>query len=209
MSLIKTNKMNTAKVLNNIYNLAVTGNGSFGNSIQELADEYVERYGRTEKAIDKMVSNQRLKCTATGFVSGLGGLVTLPITIPADLASSLYIEIRMIAAVAAIRGYDINSDEVKTLVYLCIVGNSVGDVLKQAGLKSLTNYSAKVLIPKISKAVTAKVAENVGNKLLLKTSTKVLPKLGKMVPVVGGVLSGSYNYAEISAFAKVAKNRFN
>jgi uncharacterized protein (DUF697 family) len=201
--------MNTAKVLNNIYNLAVTGNGSFGDSIQELADEYVERYGPTEKAIDKMVSNQRLKCTATGFVTGLGGLVTLPITIPADLASSLYIEIRMIAAVAAIRGYDINSDEVKTLVYLCIVGNSVGDVLKQAGLKSLTNYSAKVLIPKISKAVAAKVAENVGNKLLLKTSTKVLPKLGKMVPVVGGVLSGSYNYAEISAFAKVAKNRFN
>jgi uncharacterized protein (DUF697 family) len=209
MSLIKTNTMNTAKVLNNIYNLAVTGNGSFGDSIQELADEYVERYGPTEKAIDKMVSNQRLKCTATGFVTGLGGLVTLPITIPADLASSLYIEIRMIATVAAIRGYDINSDEVKTLVYLCIVGNSVGDVLKQAGLKSLTNYSAKVLIPKISKAVTAKVAENVGNKLLLKTSTKVLPKLGKMVPVVGGVLSGAYNYAEVSAFAKVAKNRFN
>lgn len=201
--------MNTAKVLNNIYNLAVTGNGSFGDSIQELADEYVERYGRTEKAIDKMVSNQRLKCTATGFVTGLGGLVTLPITIPADLASSLYIEIRMIAAVAAIRGYDINSDEVKTLVYLCIVGNSVGDVLKQAGLKSLTNYSAKVLIPKISNAIAAKVAENVGNKLFLKTSTKVLPKLGKLVPVIGGVVSGAYNYAEVSAYAKVAKNRFN
>jgi uncharacterized protein (DUF697 family) len=201
--------MNTSTVLNNIYNLAVTGNGSFGDSIQELADEYVERYGRTEKAIDKMVSNQRLKCTATGFVSGLGGLITLPVTIPADLASSLYIEIRMIAAIAAIRGYDIYSDEVKTLVYLCIVGNSVGDILKQAGLKALTDYTARVLIPKISKAVAAKVAENVGNKLLLKTSTKVLPKLGKMVPVVGGVLSGSYNYAEISAFAKVAKNRFN
>lgn len=201
--------MNTSTVLNNIYNLAVTGNGSFGDSIQELADEYVERYGRTEKAIDKMVSNQRLKCTATGFVSGLGGLITLPVTIPADLASSHYIEIRMIAAIAAIRGYDIYSDEVKTLVYLCIVGNSVGDILKQAGLKALTDYTARVLIPKISKAVAAKVAENVGNKLLLKTSTKVLPKLGKMVPVVGGVLSGSYNYAEISAFAKVAKNRFN
>lgn len=201
--------MNTSTVLNNIYNLAVTGNGSFGDSIQELADEYVERYGRTEKAIDKMVSNQRLKCTATGFVTGLGGFVTLPITIPADIASSLYIEIRMIAAVAAIRGYDINSDEVKTLVYLCIVGNSVGDVLKQAGLKSLTNYTAKVLIPKISNAIAAKVAENVGNKLLLKTSTKVLPKLGKMVPVIGGVVSGAYNYAEVSAFAKVARNRFN
>ena len=201
--------MNTSTVLNNIYNLAVTGNGSFGDSIQELADEYVERYGRTEKAIDKMVSNQRLKCTATGFVTGLGGFVTQPITIPADIASSLYIEIRMIAAVAAIRGYDINSDEVKTLVYLCIDGNSVGDVLKQAGLKSLTNYTAKVLIPKISKSIAEKIAKNVGNKLLLKTSTKVLPKLGKMVPVIGGGGSGAYNFAEVSAYAKVAKDRFN
>jgi hypothetical protein len=73
----------------------------------------------------------------------------------------------------------------------------------------LTNYTARVLIPKISKAVAAKVAENVGNKLLLKTSTKVLPKLGKMVPVIGGVVGGAYNYAEVSACAKIAKNRFN
>lgn len=201
--------MNTTKVLNNLYNLAVSGNGAFGESIQELADEYVNRYGRTEKAIDRMVSNQRLKCTATGFVTGLGGLMTLPVAIPADLASSLYIEIRMIAAIAAIRGYDINSDEVKTLVYLCIVGNSSGDVLKQAGLKSLTNYTAKTLLPMISKTVAKKIAENVGNKLILKTSTKVLPKLGKMVPVVGGVVSGAYNYAEVSTYAKVARKRFN
>jgi hypothetical protein len=152
--------MKTNNILNTIYDSSISGKGVFGESIQKLADEYVQRYGRTEKAIDKLVSNQRLKSTATGFVTGLGGVVTLPVAIPADLASSLYIEIRMIAAIAAIRGYDVESDEVRTLIYLCLVGNTAGDILKQAGIKCMTDLAAKKLIPLLSKKVAEKVAEN-------------------------------------------------
>lgn len=201
--------MNSNNILNTIYDSSISGKGVLGESIQKLADEYVDRYGRTEKAIDRLVSNQRLKCTATGFVTGLGGLVTLPVAIPADLASSLYIEIRMIAAIAAIRGFDVESDEVRTLIYLCLVGNSAGDILKQAGIKYMTDLAAKKFIPLLSKKIAEKVAENVASKLLLKTAAKGLPKLAKMVPVVGGVAGGAYNYAEVSTFAKVARKRFN
>ena len=201
--------MNSNNILNTIYDSSISGKGVFGESIQKLADEYVDRYGRTEKAIDRLVSNQRLKCTATGFVTGLGGVVTLPVAIPADLASSLYIEIRMIAAIAAIRGYDVESDEVRTLIYLCLVGNTAGDILKQAGIKCMTDLAAKKLIPLLSKKVAEKVAENVGGKLLMKTAAKGLPKLAKMVPIVGGVVGGAYNYAEVSVYAKVARKRFN
>jgi len=201
--------MNSNNILNTIYDSSISGKGVLGESIQKLADEYVDRYGRTEKAIDRLVSNQRLKCTATGFVTGLGGLVTLPVAIPADLASSLYIEIRMIAAIAAIRGFDVESDEVRTLIYLCLVGNSAGDILKQAGIKYMTDLAAKKLIPLLSKKIAEKVAENVASKLLLKTAAKGLPKLAKMVPVVGGIAGGAYNYAEVSTFAKVARKRFN
>lgn len=201
--------MNSNNILNTIYDSSISGKGVLGESIQKLADEYVDRYGRTEKAIDRLVSNHRLKCTATGFVTGLGGLVTLPVAIPADLASSLYIEIRMIAAIAAIRGFDVESDEVRTLIYLCLVGNSAGDILKQAGIKYMTDLAAKKLIPLLSKKIAEKVAENVASKLLLKTAAKGLPKLAKMVPVVGGIAGGAYNYAEVSTFAKVARKRFN
>lgn len=201
--------MNSNNILNTIYDSSISGKGGFGESSQKLADEYVDRYGRTEKAIDRLVSNQRLKCTATGFVTGLGGLVTLPVAIPADLASSLYIEIRMIAAIAAIRGFDVESDKVRTLIYLCLVGNSAGDILKQAGIRYMTDLAAKKLIPLLSKKIAEKVAENVASKLLLKTAAKGLPKLAKMVPVVGGIAGGAYNYAEVSTFAKVARKRFN
>lgn len=195
--------MNMNDFLNSIYDSAINGKAV------ELANEYIDRYGRTEEAIDRLVANQRRKCTATGFVTGLGGMMTLPVALPADLYSSLVIQMNMIVAIAVIRGYDVNSDQVRTLVFLCIIGNSIGDVLRQAGIKMVTNYTAKAIIPKLSQAVSKKIATNVGSKLLVKASTKGVSSMAKMVPVLGGVIGGAYNYAEVSTYANIARQRFN
>ena len=190
-------------ILNNIYDSAINGRAV------ELANEYIERYGRTELAIDKLVSCQRRKCTTTGFVTGLGGLVSIPVTLPADLYSSLVIQVNMIVAIAVIRGYDVHSEEVKTLVYLCIVGNSIGDILKQAGIKAVTDYTAKTIIPKLTVIVSQRIAAKVGSKLVVKASAKGLSNAAKMIPVLGGLIGGAYNYAEVSTYANIARERFN
>ena len=195
--------MNMTNILNNIYDSAINGRAV------ELANEYIERYGRTELAIDKLVSCQRRKCTTTGFVTGLGGLVSIPVTLPADLYSSLVIQVNMIVAIAVIRGYDVHSEEVKTLVYLCIVGNSIGDVLKQAGIKAVTDYTAKTIIPKLTVIVSQRIAAKVGSRLVVKASTKGLSSAAKMIPVLGGLIGGAYNYAEVSTYANIARERFN
>ena len=195
--------MSMTSILNNIYDSAINGRAV------ELANEYIERYGRTELAIDKLVSCQRRKCTTTGFVTGLGGLVSIPVTLPADLYSSLVIQVNMIVAIAVIRGYDVHSEEVKTLVYLCIVGNSIGDVLKQAGIKAVTDYTAKTIIPKLTVMVSQRIAVKVGSKLVVKASAKGLSNAAKMIPVLGGLIGGAYNYAEVSTYANIARERFN
>lgn len=195
--------MSMTSILNNIYDSAINGRAV------ELANEYIERYGRTELAIDKLVSCQRRKCTTTGFVTGLGGLVSIPVTLPADLYSSLVIQVNMIVAIAVIRGYDVHSEEVKTLVYLCIVGNSIGDVLKQAGIKAVTDYTAKTIIPKLTVMVSQRIAAKVGSKLVVKASAKGLSNAAKMIPVLGGLIGGAYNYAEVSTYANIARERFN
>ena len=195
--------MSMTSILNNIYDSAINGRAV------ELANEYIERYGRTELAIDKLVSCQRRKCTTTGFVTGLGGLVSIPVTLPADLYSSLVIQVNMIVAIAVIRGYDVHSEEVKTLVYLCIVGNSIGDVLKQAGIKAVTDYTAKTIIPKLTVMVSQRIAAKVGSKLVIKASAKGLSNAAKMIPVLGGLIGGAYNYAEVSTYANIARERFN
>ena len=195
--------MNMNDILNNIYDSAINGRAV------ELANEYIDRYGRTELAIDKLVSSQRRKSTATGFVTGLGGLVSIPVALPADVYSSLVIQVNMIVAIAVIRGYDVHSDEVKTLVYLCIIGNSIGDVLKQAGIKAVTDYTAKTILPKLTLAVSERIAAKVGSKLVLKASTKGLSNAAKMIPVLGGLIGGAYNFAEVTAYANIARERFN
>lgn len=195
--------MNMTNILNNIYDSAINGRAV------ELANEYIDRYGRTELAIDKLVSCQRRKCATTGFVTGLGGLVSIPVTLPADLYSSLVIQVNMIVAIAAIRGYDVHSEEVKTLVFLCIVGNSIGDVLKQAGIKAVTDYTAKTIIPKLTVIVSQRIAAKVGSRLVVKASTKGLSSAAKMIPVLGGLIGGAYNYAEVSTYANIARERFN
>ena len=189
--------MNMTNILNNIYDSAINGRAV------ELANEYIDRYGRTELAIDKLVSCQRRKCATTGFVTGLGGLVSIPVTLPADLYSSLVIQVNMIVAIAVIRGYDVHSEEVKTLVFLCIVGNSIGDVLKQAGIKAVTDYTAKTIIPKLTMIVSQRIAAKVGSRLVVKASTKGLSSAAKMIPFLGGLIGGAYNYAEVSTYANI------
>ena len=195
--------MNMNDILNNIYDSAINGRAV------ELANEYIDRYGRTELAIDKLVSCQRRKSTATGFVTGLGGLVSIPVALPADVYSSLVIQVNMIVAIAVIRGYDVHSDEVKTLVFLCIIGNSIGDVLKQAGIKAVTDYTAKTILPKLTLAVSERIAAKVGSKLVLKAATKGKSNAAKMIPVLGGLIGGAYNFAEVTAYANIARERFN
>lgn len=42
---------------------------------------------------------------------------------------------RMIACTAYLAGYDLKSDQVQTLVYACLAGVSVNEIVKQTGVK--------------------------------------------------------------------------
>lgn len=195
--------------LDKVYGFAINGIPKVDKTIAQLVVEYKSKHKSSEDAIREFVKIQKLKTTTTGFVTGLGGLLTLPVTIPADLASSLYIEIRMIATIAALRGYNINDDRVKTLVYICIVGNSAMDVIKQVGIKGTNQIAAKKLLPKITGEMIKKINQAVGFRLVTKGGSKGLINLGKAIPIFGGIVGGTYNYIETNVYAKKAKKVFN
>ncbi|MBS0986353.1 hypothetical protein [Acetobacter thailandicus] len=73
------------------YEKAVSGGGVLGTA-QELADEYLHSNGHNLKeAANSLIRWQNTKAATGGFVTNLGGLVTLPAAIPANMASSMYI----------------------------------------------------------------------------------------------------------------------
>lgn len=105
------------KLLGKLYDGALKGiPGS--KSVEALAQEYLSNCGgKKEQAAEQLIRMQVTKCTTTGFLTGLGGLITLPATITADIGSSMYVQIRMIAAIAVMGGYSLQDDVVVMFIY--------------------------------------------------------------------------------------------
>lgn len=191
------------EVLDQIYAAILNGVPKVSKPVSEFADEYLEKYKDSKIASQKLVNNQILKCTTSGFLTGLGGAITLPFALPANITSVLYVQMRMIAAVAYLNGYDLNGDETHSFVYACLVGVSLNNVVKQSSIV----FGVKVcntLVKKLPGKVLTKINQKVGFRLFTKFGTKGLVNLGKLVPVVGGVIGGTLDFAETKVIANRA-----
>ena len=204
---IKFSQEDILKVLDTCYEKTTNGISKISPSIDRLAGDYLSKHASKEEAIKDMLKKQVLKCTTSGFITGFGGAITLPVTIPANIGSVLYVQMRMIACTAYMAGYDISSDQVQTLVYACLAGLSVGEIAKQFGIK----FGQKVavgMIEKIPGKVLTKINQKVGFRLLTKFGEKGLINLGKLAPGVGAVINGGVDFAETKAIAKRAYQMF-
>src|SRR5690348_16655371 len=101
------------------------------SSAAALAEEYLidNSYSDNEDRIDSLINWETTKNFTSGFVSGLGGLLVLPFSLPAGFGASWIIQARMAAAIAKINGHNLDSDRVRTFVMAALVGDSIKDVL--------------------------------------------------------------------------------
>jgi len=181
--------------LDKLYGFCMKGIPKVSRPISELAADYELKYSPKEKAVKVMIRNQILKCTTTGALTGLGGVITLPAAVTADVGSVLYVQMRMIACVAYMAGYDLNSDQVQSIIYACLAGVAVNELIKKAGIE----FSEKLainLIKKIPGEVLVKINQKVGFRFITKFGEKGIINLGKLIPGVGAVVSGGFDLAE-------------
>lgn len=195
------------KLLEKLYDNAIQGLPKVSPPISQLADDYLSKNPDPEVAAKSFINYQIAKCTTSGFVTGLGGLITLPVAIPANISSVLYVQMRMIACLAYMSGYDTNSDQVQTLVYACLAGISLDQVVKQVGIKVGVKF-ANAMVKKIPGTVLVKINQKVGFRLLTKFGTKGIINIGKAIPIVGGVISGGFDFAETKIIADRAYKMF-
>ena len=195
------------KILDSAYKKALDGIPGASQSVDGFANEYLSKHGNPKQAARELAKWQVAKCGTAGFVAGLGGLITLPVAIPANLASVLYIQLRMVAAIAKMGGYDVNSDQVQTMVYACITGNAINEVLKDVGAK-IGKEALKVAIKKIPGKVLTSINQKVGFRLVTKAGTTGIINLTKLVPIAGGVVNGAFDVATTKIIARNAQTIF-
>lgn len=183
-----------ARTLDWAYSKAITGFTGV-DSAYELGNSYLNQEGTLDQQVNSLIRWQVTKAATSGFATGLGGVMIMPLTVPANLASVIYIQIRMITAIAYMGGHDIHSDKVKTLVYICMVGNGAKELLKDISVKA-----GEKLVTKILEKVSIKLAGKIG--------TKSITSAGKAIPVVGGIIGGSFDATTTRMAGKVAKKIF-
>lgn len=176
-------------------------------SVYELANSYTSKHSSNDKAIKSLIRWQQGKTGTNGFVAGLGGIIVLPVAIPANLASVMYMQMRMIAAIANIRGYDLKDDQVQTFVYACLTGQSVSELVKQGGIK-IAQKVGEAQIKRIPGEVLKQINQKVGFRLVTKFGEKGVINLGKMVPLLGGVVGGAFDASSTYLIGKAAEKTF-
>lgn len=220
------------KLLDAVFNLVVNGVPPVSPPLADYTNDYYKKYDCPDpdpnpysfndkdcyddifwikrlKAIRSMLNHQKAKCTVTGIVTGLGGAITLPITIPADLLNTFYIQMRMVVATAQMAGYtdeDIRTDQFRTFCYAIMVGVSISQVCKKAGINLGVKVAGAQLL-KLPSKVLKQISKQIGIKIT-KSGLKSLAKSAKLVPIIGSIIGGGWNYAESSAVAKRAWKTF-
>lgn len=195
------------KILDTLYEKALDGIPKVSRSVDEMVSDYASKTNSPEEAALALAKWQVMKCGTSGFLTGLGGLITLPVAIPANIGSVTYVQMRMIACIAKLGGYDLKSDQVQTMVYMCLTGTSASDVVKQAGIKTGTK-ALEAAIKKIPGQALTKINQKMGFRFITKFGEKGIINLGKMVPLVGGVIGGGVDVASTAVIAKNAIEMF-
>jgi hypothetical protein len=200
-----THKM-IIKALDFAYQKAINGVPGL-DSAEEMAQDYMNNIDDKVESANSLIRWQVTKAGTSGFLAGLGGLIVMPVTIPINMASVFYIQIRMIAAIAVMGGYDLRDDKVKSIVYLCMAGNGAKDILKDIGIVIGRKLTVS-MIKNISGKTISSINQKVGFRLLTKFGGTGAINIGKAVPLIGGFIAGTFDSVTTNIVGNVARNAF-
>ncbi|MFF0905360.1 UNVERIFIED_CONTAM: EcsC family protein [Kocuria sp. CPCC 205316] len=161
-----------------------------------------------EKVIKRLIVESVEAASVNGFVTGIGGFIAMPVTVPANMAGALVINARLAAAIAYLRGYDPKDPHVRTVATLIAVGSNAQQVAKTFGIK-VGEKVAMEAIKKLPIMLIREINKKAGFMLLAKYGTKrSVVTLAKGVPLVGGVIGGAVDATMTSVVGRTAKAMF-
>ena len=195
------------RLVQNILDLGIDGKGFF-HSATKVADDALAAHRDPEAAVDAIVRQHIRLGAASGFVTSAGGFITLPVALPANVLGFYLIATRMTAAVAKVRGYDIRQEEIRTAVLLTLVGADADDLLKKAGMASPGGTLSNLAAQRLPGPAMMVIQKGVGFRLLATAGKNMFVRLGKIVPIVGGVIGAGLDGFMQHRVAISAKREF-
>jgi EcsC protein family len=184
--------------LRQVIEIAIDGYGRMP-SAKTVAARHLQRMGGSvDEAITAIIDHHIRLAGAQGFVTNIGGLAALPVSIPANITGVAIVQARMVAAIAHLRGYDLNDNRVRTALVMCLMGGEqVAKHIVEGTIPSspLAVATAPMFDPdldrQVADAVVTDLAARIGGKNLALAITRRVPLLGGGI---GAIMDGIATY---------------
>lgn len=175
---------------------AIRGVGPLPGARAAAEAQLREQDGDVDAAIHEVIENHVRYAGAQGFLTNIGGVVTAAVTIPANITGLALVQCRMIAAIAHLRGHDLDDPRVRNAVLVCLLGRDKVDGLVRKRLlpaPPMALATAPVGDPELDRRITSEVGAEIIARM---TGKRLAVTVGRRVPVVGGVVGmGADGYA--------------
>lgn len=161
----------------------LVGSAAYGDA--RLADT-----GDRDAAIALIIRESCLATGGTGFVTGFGGFLALPLTFPANVAGNLVVNSRMVGAIAHLLGHDVDDPHTQASILLTVAGADADKVLAELGV-DVGDSGSHDAIRRLPVPVVREINRRAGIFLVAKYGGKRLAFTAvRAIPLVGGLVSG-------------------
>ena len=147
---------------------------------------------------------------ATGFASGLGGWLTLPVALPAGIAGTATIQLHMAASVAALARKDPSTGAVRAKVLECLIGASPDPArgpVRDAEQETIDRFGLKLAERGLNLVVSSAVgAAKWGAKKVV--SGQVKRRVLRGIPLLGGFIGAASDGYVTTKVAQAAREEF-
>jgi phage antirepressor YoqD-like protein len=171
---------------------------------RDVGRKYLARTHDVDRAVKGVIEQHVRLAGAQGFVTNIGGVVTLAAAIPANLAGLALLQVRMVAAIAHLRGYEVADNRVRAAALMTLLGeDGVLDALKGKEVLG-TPHDVAVGIGEIDPTVLESITTHVTQALVTRVGGKFATlAIAKGVPVISGAVS-----AGVDAFGTYSVGRY-
>lgn len=186
--------------------------------MEQIIKDGPYKAGVKRKVIDNLaksiIQKNTLSSTSVSFVAGLPGGFAMAATIPADVLQFFAVSLRLAQELAYLYGHDDlrleehHDTEAARDIMLVYLGVMLGVSGSASAIKFLSSGLSKAILKKLpQKALTKtlyypiikKVAGYIGIKL---TKDSFAKSVSKVVPILGGIVSGTITYATMRPMGK-------
>ena len=174
---------------------AIAGVGPLPPAAKAAEAQLREQGGDVDKAIHEVIENHVRYAGAQGFVTNIGGLVTMALAVPTNITGLTLIQCRMIAGIAHLRGYDLDDPRVRNAILVSLLGeDTINHMVKRKKIPAPP--MALATAPHHDETLELTISTHVASDLISRVAGKRLAtQVGRRIPVVGGLVgAGSDGY---------------